>query len=135
MVSEAEMVWTASAPDTRPALGVRGHPSLLILDWSVPWNDMIRVIYRWHVESDRYGEFVQWWHDGTLRIRSDYSGAMGSTLCSGSSSNETVIAIARWRSQADLERFWRNPGGSVFPWAEMESVELLEEIDHLTVEG
>lgn len=95
---------------------------------------MIRVVYRWRVESDRYAEFVQWWHEGTLRIRSDHPGAMGSTLCRPSPPGETVVAIARWKSQEDLERLWKSAGGSEFPWAEMESVELLEEVDHLTTE-
>jgi hypothetical protein len=59
---------------------------------------------------------------------------MGSTLCNTSSPGEAVVAIARWKTQEDLEQFWRSPGGSAFPWAEMESVELLEEVDHLTRE-
>lgn len=96
---------------------------------------MIRVIYRWRVDHDRYSEFVQWWHAGTLRIRSEHEGAMGSTLCSPMPSGDRVVAIARWKSKKDLERFWQNSGGSPFPWAEMESVELLDEVDHLTREG
>jgi antibiotic biosynthesis monooxygenase (ABM) superfamily enzyme len=96
---------------------------------------MIRVVYRWHVESDRYPEFVKWWHEGTIRIRSEHPGAMGSTLCTPSSSDETVVAIARWKSRDDLERFWMSPGGSAFTWAEMEGVEVLDEVDHLTIEG
>jgi hypothetical protein len=44
------------------------------------------------------------------------------------------VAIARWESQGDLERFWKSPGGSEFPWVEMESVEVLDEVNHLTIE-
>lgn len=95
---------------------------------------MIRVIYRWRVEGDRHAEFVQWWHAGTLRIRSDHPGAMGSTLCSPTTSSDSVVAIARWQSQEDLERFWRSSDGSPFPGAEMESIEILDEVDHLTQE-
>jgi antibiotic biosynthesis monooxygenase (ABM) superfamily enzyme len=95
---------------------------------------VIRVIYRWRVEVDRHAEFVQWWHAGTLRIRTEYPGAMGSTLCRRTPVTEGVVAIARWRSQEDLERFWQSPGGSQFPGAEMESIEILNELDHLTQE-
>jgi hypothetical protein len=95
---------------------------------------MIRVIYTWRVDSDRYSEFVEWWHAGTLRIRSDHLGAMGSTLCSPMPPGDRIVAIARWKSLEDLERFWQNSGGSPFPGAEMESVDLLDEVDHLTRE-
>jgi antibiotic biosynthesis monooxygenase (ABM) superfamily enzyme len=96
---------------------------------------MIRVVYRWRVKPDRHAEFVQWWHEGTLRIRSDHVGSMGSTLCNPSPPGNEVVAIARWRSHEDLQRFWESPGGSEFPWAEMQSIEILEEVDHLTREA
>jgi len=95
---------------------------------------MIRVIYRWRVEHDHYADFVLWWHEGTLRIRSSHPGAMGSTLCDPTPPSDQAVAIARWRSQEDLARFWKNPGGPEFPWAEMEAVEIMEEVDHLTTE-
>jgi heme-degrading monooxygenase HmoA len=95
---------------------------------------MIRVIYRWRVEERHREEFIEWWHQGTIRIRSNHPGAMGSTLCHSTPANEYLVAIARWESQEDLTRFWRDPGGTEFPWAVMESVEILEELDHLTKE-
>jgi len=96
---------------------------------------MIRVIYRWRIESGHYEEFLRWWHEGTLRIRSTYPGAMGSTLCRPTPSSDQVVAVARWKSPEDLEGFWQDPGASPFPWAAMETVEVMEELDHLTVEG
>ena len=96
---------------------------------------MIRVLYRWRVEPGRYQEFAPWWHAGTLRIRSDHDGAMGSTLCRPVPPGDRVVAMARWRSQDDLEQFWLSPGGPGFAWAELESVELLDEVDHLTTEA
>lgn len=41
---------------------------------------MVRVIYRWSEPPGRKTEFADWWHRGTLRIRSDFAGALGSTL-------------------------------------------------------
>ena len=55
-------------------------------------------------------------------------------LCSPTTSSDSVVAIARWQSQEDLERFWRSSDGSPFPGAEMESIEILDEVDHLTQE-
>ncbi len=59
---------------------------------------------------------------------------MGSTLCDPTPSGERLVAMARWRSREDLERFWQSPGGPGFAGADMESVEVLEELDHLTRE-
>jgi heme-degrading monooxygenase HmoA len=95
---------------------------------------MIRVIYRWRVEDNHHEEFVKWWHEGTLRILSNYTGAMGSTLCNWTPPGDEVVAVARWKSLEDLRRFWQDPGGSEFPWAMKETVEVLEELDHLTNE-
>jgi heme-degrading monooxygenase HmoA len=95
---------------------------------------MIRVLYRWRVDPDRYEEFARWWHEGTLRIRSVQPGAMGSTLCRPMPPTDRVAAIARWRSLEDLERFWQSPGGAGFEWAELEEVEVVDEVDHLTTE-
>jgi heme-degrading monooxygenase HmoA len=95
---------------------------------------MIRVIYRWRVEDRHRQEFIERWHQGTVRIRSSCPGAMGSTLCDSTPPSDHFVAIARWESQDDLTRFWQDLGGSEFPWAVMESVEILEELDQLTKE-
>ena len=44
------------------------------------------------------------------------------------------MAIARWESLEALTAFWIDPGGVQFEGAELVSLDVLEEIDHLTVE-
>jgi heme-degrading monooxygenase HmoA len=95
---------------------------------------MVRVIYRWRVEPDRRDGFVQWWHEGTLRIRSSRRGAMGSTLLEPKDDDAHVVAVARWASQEDVEAFWADAAGPGFPGSSLESVELFQELDHLTLE-
>src|ERR1700681_683599 len=94
---------------------------------------MIRVIYRWRVDADRRADFATWWHEGTFRIRSSRPGALGSTLLAPPKGDPHLVAIARWRSQEDLEAFWADPGGSEFQGAELKSVDIYEEVDDLTV--
>lgn len=94
---------------------------------------MIRVIYRWRVNADRRAAFASWWHEGTLRIRSSRPGAMGSTLLRPEADDTHFVAVARWNARKDLEAFWQDPGGSDFPGADLESVEILDELDDLTV--
>ena len=94
---------------------------------------MIRVMYRWRVDQERREDFAMWWHEGTLRIRSSFDGALGSTLLAPKDDDAHFVAIARWRSGDDLESFWANPGGPGFDGAELESVEVFEELDDLSL--
>jgi heme-degrading monooxygenase HmoA len=96
---------------------------------------VIRVIYRWRVESNRREAFVDWWHEGTLRIRSARHGALGSTLLEPSDDPLHFAAVARWRRREDLEAFWADPDGSVFDGAELVSTEIFEEVDDLTLQA
>jgi heme-degrading monooxygenase HmoA len=94
---------------------------------------VIRVIYRWRVEEDRKADFAAWWHEGTLRIRATQPGAMGSTLLR-SGVEDGLVGLARWESQEHLDAFWERMSPLEFPGAVLLSIEILEEIDHLTVE-
>jgi len=46
-----------------------------------------------------------------------------------------MIGIARWESRDHLEGFWKQAGTVEFPGATMESIEILDELDDLTVES
>jgi len=95
---------------------------------------MIRVIYRWQIESHRQDDFATWWHDATLRIRSSQPGSKGSTLLRSPDDEDCLIGIARWESTEQLTAFWERMSPLEFPGATMRSLEILEEFDHLTVE-
>lgn len=97
---------------------------------------VIRVIYRWRVEPERQAEFAIWWHEGTLRIRASEPGAMGSTLCRSTEDPDCFVGIARWVSRDHVEAFWERTGiGALeFRGTTTESIEILEELDHLTVD-
>jgi len=96
---------------------------------------VIRVIYRWRIDADRAVEFATWWHEGTLRIRSTQPGAMGSTLLRPAEEDDCLVGIARWETREQLTSFWERMSPLEFPGAVMLSLEVLEEVDHLTVEG
>jgi heme-degrading monooxygenase HmoA len=95
----------------------------------------IRVLYRWRVDTYRRDDFVDWWHEGTLRIRSTRRGALGSTLLAPTNDESHFVAIARWRSRQDLEAFWTDPGGAAFDGAELVSTDVFEEVDDLILGG
>ena len=94
---------------------------------------MIRVLYRWRVEPHRRAAFQAWWHEGTLRIRAEHDGALGSTLLGPDRDDGHLVAIARWTSRAALEAFWAEPGGTAFEGASLEPPQVFEELDDLTV--
>jgi len=59
---------------------------------------------------------------------------MGSTLFRSEENPALVVGIARWRSKDDLAAFWEQAGPMQFQGATLEAMEILEELDHLTVE-
>jgi heme-degrading monooxygenase HmoA len=102
-----------------------------------PGPPMIRALYRWEVAPGSEPAFRDWWHHGTLGIRRDRAGALGSVLLRSHDDPPAFVAVARWRSTADLEAFWESAGGpggaKAFPEATLVSVEVLDELDDLEV--
>src|SRR5579863_2180799 len=96
---------------------------------------VIRVIYRWKVAPEAAAEFRAWWHEGTMAIRRDQAGALGSVLLRPEVDPGTFVGVARWRSKTDLEAFWAAAGGSTFLHAELTAVEILDELDDLEIKG
>ena len=96
---------------------------------------MIRVIYRWSIDAATGADFAAWWHLATIRIRSTEPGAMGSTLLRSPDDDACVIGIARWRDKGHVTAFWERSTPLEFPGAVLQSLEILEEVDHLTLEG
>jgi antibiotic biosynthesis monooxygenase (ABM) superfamily enzyme len=95
---------------------------------------VIRVIYRWSITPDRQADFAGWWHETTLRIRATQPGALGSTLLRSTDDQAGLIGIARWQSLEELTAFWERMSPLEFPGAELNSLEILDELDHLTLE-
>ena len=96
---------------------------------------MIRVIYRWTVEPEAEGEFVDAWREATTRIRDQQPGAMGSTLVRPAEAPNTLVGLARWRQRADVEAFWATGSASPLPGGSLDSIEILEEVEHMTLES
>ncbi len=96
---------------------------------------MIRVIYRWRIDADRHADFAVWWHEGTQQIRSTQPGARGSTLLRSADDEDCLVGLARWESTEQLEAFWERMSPLEFPGAVLSSLEILEEVDHLTLEN
>lgn len=97
---------------------------------------MIRVIYRWSVDATEAETFVDAWSAATQRIRAEQPGAMGSTLLRPSDTENSFVAVARWRRREDVEAFWAQGSASAKPLlgGTLNSIEILEEIDHMTLE-
>jgi heme-degrading monooxygenase HmoA len=60
---------------------------------------MIRVMYRWTVKQEEREEFIRTWEEGTLKIQTHCSGAMGSILLHSSENPEHFFGMARWPSK------------------------------------
>lgn len=96
---------------------------------------MIRVLYRWTVQPRAQAGFREWWHAGTLRIRSGQPGAMGSTLLESREDRNLFVGVARWTSVEALMLFREQVGPLHFDGAELVSMELFDEVDDLTIPG
>ncbi|MGI8792662.1 MAG: antibiotic biosynthesis monooxygenase [Acidimicrobiales bacterium] len=94
---------------------------------------MIRVIYRWTIDAGSREPFIEEWERLTRWIRTEFDGSYGSTLLE-SDEDSVLIGIARWASRSHLLAFRDQAGALHLPGADLESMELLAEIAHLTAE-
>ncbi|MGC9502172.1 antibiotic biosynthesis monooxygenase family protein [Baaleninema sp.] len=69
----------------------------------------VRVVYRWRVRSQCEEEFVRAWMQATQAIRDRVPGGRGSLLLRCQADPQLFIAIARWDSLEDWERFQAKP--------------------------
>jgi heme-degrading monooxygenase HmoA len=60
---------------------------------------MIRVMYRWTVKPEDREQFVRTWGEGTVKIQTSCTGAMGSILLCSSEHPEHFYGMARWPSR------------------------------------
>lgn len=95
---------------------------------------MIRVIYRWTVETATRESFIEEWQRLTGWIRGEFQGAHGSTLLQGDD-NTSLVGIARWESDVHLQAFRDQAGSLHLPGAHLDSMEVLREITNLTDEA
>ncbi|SJN60010.1 antibiotic biosynthesis monooxygenase [Vibrio ruber] len=69
---------------------------------------MFRVIYEWHVPSEKMDEFQNVWRSVTDNIHHSVAGALGSFMVRSSDTPDKVLTIAKWRAREDWELFWQN---------------------------
>ena len=56
-------------------------------------------MYRWTVKKEDIEKFVRTWEEGTLKIQTHCTGAMGSILLRSSENPEHFFGMARWPSK------------------------------------
>jgi heme-degrading monooxygenase HmoA len=95
---------------------------------------VIRVIYRWTVDPATEDQFIDAWRQATERIRSHEPGAFGSTLLRAFDTQNTLVGFARWQRRDDVEAFWTSGHATPLPGATLESLEILDEVEHMTLE-
>lgn len=69
---------------------------------------MVRVIYRWQVNTEDFKEFKKIWSRTTNRIHESVAGAQGSFMLRSFENETEVLTIAKWDSLESWRSFWGN---------------------------
>ena len=97
---------------------------------------MIKVIYRWQVEPDRFEEFKEVWRTTTNSIHETVAGAQGSFMIRSVDNQSEVLTIAKWDSLEDWKAFFSNNNptemNAMTSLGKRLSVEVYEEIEDHT---
>ena len=67
---------------------------------------MVRVIYRWHVNSENFEQFKKTWTKTTNRIHETVAGAQGSFMLRSFENETEALTVARWDSLESWKSFW-----------------------------
>ena len=68
-----------------------------------------------------------------MDIRHAHPGAMGSLLLRSRQEPDLFVGVARWETERQLLEFRQQAPAMVFEGAELESVEVFDELDELTL--
>lgn len=97
---------------------------------------MVRVIYRWKVESENFEDFQKAWSEATNRIHESVAGAKGSFMLRSYENETDVRTIAKWDSVESWKHFWgnKNPKDmeTMRKLGKLISVEIFKEILNFT---
>jgi heme-degrading monooxygenase HmoA len=66
---------------------------------------MIRVLYSYQVKEGQEKEFTDAWHRVTRTIRTTSKGSKGSLLTRDVSDRQQFVAVARWETVQDFQKF------------------------------
>ena len=66
---------------------------------------MVRVIYRWHVNSENFDEFKKLWSETTKRIHASVAGAQGSFMLRSFENETEVLTVAKWDTLESWKSF------------------------------
>ncbi len=67
---------------------------------------MIRIVYRWQVESENFEEFQEAWSLATNKIHDTVPGALGSFMLREADNKTEILTIAKWDSIESWKAFW-----------------------------
>ena len=67
--------------------------------------NIVRVIYRWHVEKENFPEFKRLWQSATYKVSEKDIGSYGSFLLRSNCDEREVIIIEKWKSISAWKRF------------------------------
>ena len=97
---------------------------------------MVRILYKWHVETQHLEKFKEVWKVTTNHIHENVKGARGSFMLVNHTQPHEILTIARWDRLEDWKTFWgaqhANEMSKMHELGRRLSIDIYEEIDDYT---